>query len=99
MNVTSSILFFIAPEILFSANECMSYFTNQPLLRSLYINWSDVFFVLAFLFTSFDDYHANIACDLSQGNCLLHLSCKEDGSYVQGICKDVKIDLSLLSSN
>lgn len=54
---------------------------------------------MAFLFTSFENYIVIDMCNQLQGNGLLYLSCEGDDSIIQGICKTIQTNLSLLSYN
>ena len=77
----------------------MGCLTNQIVLHLFHPDWLDVFVILAFLSTYFDDYTASEMCNKSQENGLLHLSCEEDDSIMQSICEIVQIDLFLLIKN
>lgn len=93
-NVIQKIFPFITLEILLSANECMNYRASQILLFSLHLDQFHVFPILAFLFTSFDDYDASMVCYQSQRNSFSHFSDEEDDSIIYSICEIVQIDLS-----
>lgn len=59
-NILMLIIFILAPNLLLSIDECLSYLLNQvPLFHLLHLNWFLVFAILAFLF---NDYDVNLGC-------------------------------------
>lgn len=73
----------------------MVHLTNQIHIHLFHPNWFHAFIILAFCFTSFDDYDARALYNPSQENGFLHFSHEKDDSIMQRTCRTIQIDLSL----